>query len=132
MMVIPFVLKRVDPSPRLGKAPIAGLKGEESLVTSRLPWSVYSFLLLMVVQGLVEVRHGYAGCHHAVEVMGESGFICAAEDVGLELEAAGQTDSLSEVGAALGERVVELHRHAGWRLDGRWTWGPERFFRLSA
>lgn len=30
------------------------------------------------------------------------------------------------------ERVVELHQHVGWRLDGRWIWGPERFFRLSA
>lgn len=65
------------------------------------------------VQDLVEVRHGYTGCHPAAEVMGESGFIYAAEDVGLELEVAGQTDSLSEVGAALGEWVMELHQHAG-------------------
>ena len=93
------------------------------------------------VQDLVEVRHGYAGCHCAAEVMGESGFICAAEDVRLELkaagqidspsEAAGQIDSPSEVGAALGEWVVELHRCAGWRMDARWTWGPGRFFRCQ-
>ena len=38
----------------------------------------------------MEIRHGYAGCHCAAEVMGESGFICAAEDVRLELKAAGQ------------------------------------------
>ena len=46
------------------------------------------------VQDLVEVRHGYAGCHCAAEIMGDSGFICAAEDVRLELEAAGQTGHL--------------------------------------
>ena len=95
----------------------------------------------MVVQDLVEVRHGYAGCHHTVEVMGESRFICAAEDVGLELKAAGQTARLRlqdrqtahlRLEQRWVERVVELHQHAGWRLVGRWTWGPERFFRLSA